>query len=100
MPKYIDPDLLTRELERRKLSTGRLIQWQYAMESAVVEVPEIVRCKECAQCYYADNRAPDERCWACGKHGIDVSPDWFCADGERKKGCGEDACDLWLSARR
>ena len=47
---------------------------------------EIIRCGGCEHCYYADNRPPDERCYACGKHGIDVAPDWFCADGKRCEG--------------
>lgn len=45
---------------------------------------EIVRCKDCSECYYASNRVPSERTYSCGKHGIDVTLDWFCADGERR----------------
>lgn len=46
----------------------------------------VVRCKDCEHCYYASNRAPSERTYACDKHGIDVKPDWFCADGEKEDG--------------
>ena len=48
------------------------------------EQEAVVRCKDCNECYFASNRAPHEQSWACGKHGIDVTPNWFCADGERK----------------
>ena len=44
-------------------------------------VAELVRCKDCEYCYFASNRVQDERSYACGKYGIDVTPDWFCADG-------------------
>ena len=44
----------------------------------------IVRCKDCNECYFASNRIPSEQTLVCGKHGIDISPDWFCADGKRK----------------
>lgn len=37
--------------------------------------PEIVWCKDCKEIYYASNRAPAERAWVCGKHGIDVKSD-------------------------
>lgn len=43
----------------------------------------LVRCKDCKECYFASNRIQSEQTFACGKHGIDVTPDWFCADGER-----------------
>lgn len=44
---------------------------------------ELVRCKECKECYFASNRVPTEQSYVCGKHGMDVSLEWFCADGER-----------------
>lgn len=44
----------------------------------------IIFCRDCEECYYASNRVPDERCWVCSKHGIDVRPDFYCADGERR----------------
>ena len=45
---------------------------------------ELIRCKDCVECYFASNRIQSEQTFACGKHGIDVTPDFFCADGERK----------------
>lgn len=51
----------------------------------LVEKPqELVRCKDCVECYFASNRIQSEQTFTCGKHGIDVTPDWFCADGKRK----------------
>ena len=50
---------------------------------------ELIRCRDCQHCYFASNRIPDEQSHACGKHGIDVTPDWFCADGKQKTNCSE-----------
>ena len=47
-------------------------------------VQELVRCKDCKECYFASNRIQSEQTFACGKHGIDVTQDWFCADGAKK----------------
>lgn len=45
---------------------------------------EIVRCKECKHWYFADNRIPCEQENVCGRNGIVVTPNWYCADGERR----------------
>ena len=45
---------------------------------------ELIRCKDCVECYFASNRIQSEQTFACGKHGIDVTPDFFCADGIAK----------------
>lgn len=50
------------------------------------KIQPLVRCKDCEHIYFASNRVPDERSYVCEKHGIDIVPDWFCADGERKEG--------------
>jgi hypothetical protein len=52
--------------------------------SPTVDAILVVRCKDCEHCYFASNRVPDEQSYVCGKHGIDVTSDWFCADGERE----------------
>ena len=49
-----------------------------------LNTPTFIRCKDCEHIYFASNRVPDERSYACGKHGIDIVPEWFCADGERR----------------
>ena len=46
----------------------------------------VVRCKDCKHWYFADNRIPSERENVCGRNGTVVTPDWFCADGERQEG--------------
>ena len=46
---------------------------------------EPVRCKDCKYSYFASNRVPEDQCLVCGKHGIDVTDDWYCADGERRR---------------
>lgn len=48
------------------------------------EQDAVVRCKDCKYWYFADNRIPCEQENVCGRNGIAVTPDWFCADGERK----------------
>ena len=50
------------------------------------EQEAVVRCKDCKHWYFADNRIPCEQENICGRNGIVVTPDWFCADGERKEG--------------
>jgi hypothetical protein len=49
------------------------------------EQEAVVRCKECKHWYFADNRRPSERENVCGRNGVVVTPDWYCADGERVK---------------
>ena len=50
-----------------------------------VDYITIVRCKDCKHWYFADNRIPCEQENVCGRNGIVVTPDWFCADGERNE---------------
>ena len=45
----------------------------------------VVRCRDCKHWYFADNRIPSEQENVCGRNGIVVTPDWFCADGERNE---------------
>lgn len=72
-------------------------EWQIGQEVHVIfrdtmekngvceaEQSQIVRCKDCVECFFASNRIQSEQTFACGKHGIDVTPEWFCADGEQK----------------
>ena len=51
----------------------------------VISWKEFVRCKDCKHWYFADNRIPSEQENVCGRNGIVVTPDWFCADGERRE---------------
>ena len=69
-------DELLKEQEAKKFFVD--------ISGKITPLPVVVRCKDCVECYFASNRVPDEQSYACEKHGIDVTPDWFCADGERK----------------
>ena len=107
MPRMIDPDVLTRELERRKLSTGRLVQWGAAMDAAAVDMPDVVRCHECQFCrsvtynetiddYEILPYSGQETDWHCYLHEFNIDDDvmpenYFCASGARR--C-EDFCEI------
>lgn len=54
--------------------------------SPTVDAVPIIRCKDCKYMYFAENRIPSEQENVCGRNGIVVAPDWFCADGERQEG--------------
>lgn len=45
---------------------------------------DVVRCRECKNSYFATNglKANED---ICSKHKMAVTPEWFCADGERKE---------------
>ena len=92
MAKMIDPDRLARELERFHFSTGNLVKIQAAMEAAEVEVPQIVRCKDCK--HYNTGNCADGFGWCEGGNGHGSTDDWFCADGEKTSTCGEEGCSL------
>lgn len=55
--------------------------WKTEWLNKKVDMVEVVRCKDC------DNK----ECWGragdvvCGIDGTPHRPDWFCADGERRK---------------
>lgn len=51
----------------------------------IIDAEPVTRCKDCPRCYFASNRVPAEQSWVCGKHGIDVTPEFFCADGARRE---------------
>ena len=53
--------------------------------SPTVDAVPVVRCKDCKHRYFADNRIPSEQENVCGRNGIVVTPDWFCADAERRE---------------
>ena len=53
------------------------------VQDIILNQTTVVRCKDCKYWYFADNRIPSEQENVCGRNGIVVTPDWFCADGER-----------------
>ena len=77
--RLIDADALADALfDQRK----NYPQW---VADTIGNMPDaVVRCEYCEHCYFASNRVPDEQSYACEKHGIDVTPDWYCADGKRR----------------
>lgn len=77
---------LLKEQETLEMRLQHACECYEELEKELNRQPKIVRCKDCKECYFASNRIPSEQTFACGKHGIDVTPDWFCADGERKEG--------------
>ena len=81
-PDVFDAIKLLKEQESvdHALSVLRAAGWK---ENPMMD-ELIVRCKDCREIYYASNRAPHEQTWVCGRHGMDVTPEWYCADGERR----------------
>lgn len=69
-----------------QIHTGSFLTKEQAeqFKEAFKDMTVVVRCKDCKECYFASNRVPHEQSWACGKHGIDVTLDWYCADGDRR----------------
>lgn len=63
---------------------GNLKRGIEMLEEAYKTDAKQVHCRDCEHSYYASNRAPEEQCWACDKHGIDVTENWYCADGIRR----------------
>lgn len=55
-----------------------------AVLALLKEQETVVRCKDCRHCYFASNRIPCEQSLMCAKTGNNITPDWFCADGERR----------------
>ena len=53
--------------------------------SVDVKASQLTMCEDCKHCYFALNRVLSEQSYACSKLGIDVTPTWFCADGEPKE---------------
>ena len=70
--------------ENENVDTGSFLTKEQAeqLRDTFKNLTVVVRCKDCKEYYFASNRVPHEQSWACGKHGIDVTPDWYCADGE------------------
>ena len=53
---------------------------------AISEMPEIIRCKDCKNYYFADNRVPSEQSWVCDAWGIDQTAHMgYCFKAERKE---------------
>lgn len=75
-PVLFDALALLKEQEKQKFFVDE--------SGKITPLPVVVRCKDCRHWYFADNRIPSEQENVCGRNGVVVTPDWFCADGEKK----------------
>ena len=83
--RLIDGDPLLAKMKRRREYVGRPSDPVCLVEDApTVDAVPVVRCKDCAYSYFADNRVPAEQSLVCERTGCDVTPDWFCAGGRRR----------------
>ena len=58
----------------------------WAIEELPSAQPEIIRCKDCKNYYFADNRVPSEQSWVCDAWGIDQTAHMgYCFKAERKE---------------
>ena len=71
------PSSFLNGLERARMIVSKLPS---------VDAAPVVRCRDCKHCYFAANRVPAEQCLVCDKYDIDVTDDFYCADGERRDG--------------
>ena len=46
---------------------------------------DLVRCRECNYCYYADNRVSDERGYVCDYYHFETETNGYCHVGIRRK---------------
>ena len=53
------------------------------LEVRLKESRELVMCKNCKHYYLLSNRVPAER--TCSIFGLDVAPDFYCKNGERRE---------------
>lgn len=53
-------------------------------EVIIHDAKELITCKNCDHCYFASNRVPEEQSFACDLYGIDVTENFYCADGKLK----------------
>ena len=77
--RLIDVDALADALFEKRRNYP---QW---VADVIGNMPDaVVRCKDCRHCYFASNRIPCEQSLVCAKTGCNITPDWFCAGGERR----------------
>lgn len=71
---------------------NRMAEWIMKEETDMdgvgcyIKTGKVVRCKDCKYYYYADNRIPSERGWACANDGCYASQNDYCSWGERIDG--------------
>lgn len=50
----------------------------------VLKMIPITLCRNCVYGELMFSRKPEEKQCVCCKHGMDVTPEWFCADGKKR----------------
>lgn len=55
-----------------------------AMKHLPSAKPEIIRCRDCQNYYFADNRIPQEQRHVCSVNGEKWNPDDYCSFAERR----------------
>ena len=90
MTEYIDREALIEEIAKikdlRTLSTKAI--GEAIDRIPVTDVEPVVRCRDCKNSYFADNRVPGEQKLVCWIIDRDITPDFYCAYGLRKEVTG------------
>ena len=106
MPRYIDADLLMKELGITDPDCEKC-EWgckgfpscsrdgdfvdacDAICEAPTADVVEVVRCKDCKHCEWyikaSYKNGVEVESHECRKYKMAVTRDWFCADGERRE---------------
>ncbi len=91
MARYIDEELLLQKLsrmidycEKNKDKRFNALNVLFQVGDAIMDCPtvdavEVVRCKDCTQCYHN----PSLNTFRCGRFMTVVDPNHFCSCGER-----------------
>ena len=85
MARLIDADALKKETGKwlTNPTDSRLLADVIDNAPTIDAVP-VVRCKDCKNYAFADNRVPQERVWWCYYWGYEIGADDFCSMGERE----------------
>ena len=89
MPRYIDADVMKKNLEENYVFIGFADLLNDIIEvidtQPTADVVEVVRCKDCKHYQFADNRAFGMPVKMCEWFGFeDVDDDEFCSRAERR----------------
>ena len=94
MTRYIDADWLIKgidiEIELTDIVEAKKVADAFneiisrIKNTPTADVVEVVRCKDCK--YKGGNGYDEDVCWEIEpQHGVYVSDNWYCADGERRE---------------
>ena len=90
MSDLIDRELLIEQIKEDSYgnegSYGDMWRFMDTINKMPSAQPEIIRCKDCKNYYFADNRVPSEQSWVCDAWGIDQTAHMgYCFKAERKE---------------